>query len=438
MGRPDRWPRVDGGARHAEGSHRRGAALLAGATLATMMIVVAVPVSVSATSSGVMAWGWNASGQLGDETSTGPEKCNGEEPGTEPCSTKPVEVKGLPEEVTAIVGGGGHSLALLKSGKVVAWGNNKIGELGDETSTGPETCFRLGPCSTKPVEVKGLPEGVKAIASGGFFHSLVVLKRGKVMAWGTNISAQLGDETFTGPETCSGVPCSTKPVEVKGLPEGVTAIAGGNDHGLALLKSGKVMAWGWNVSGQLGDETSTGPERCFFRGPCSTKPVEVRGLPEEVKAIAGGAIYSLALLKSGKVMAWGGNLVGQLGDETFTGPEECNGEPCSMKPVEVKGLPEEVTAIAGGANHSLALLKSGKVMAWGWNVSGQLGDETFTGPETCFGVPCSTKAVEVAGLQGVTAIAGGGIHSLALSHEGRHHRHRPSEQQRGGESNPPR
>jgi alpha-tubulin suppressor-like RCC1 family protein len=437
MGRPDRWPRVGGGARHAEGSHRRGAALLAGATLATVMIAVAVPVSVSATSSGVMAWGWNASGQLGDETSTGPEKCNGEGPSTEPCSTKPVEVKGLPEEVKAIAGGGAHSLALLKSGKVVAWGNNEIGQLGDETSTGPETCFRLGPCSTKPVEVKGLPEGVTAIAGGGFFHSLALLKSGKVMAWGVNISGQLGDETFTGPETCSGVPCSTKPVEVKGLPEEVTAIAGGAAT-RALLKSGKVMAWGANFYGLLGHETFTGPETCSGV-PCSTKPVEVKGLPEGVTAIAGGSHHGLALLKSGKVMAWGWNVSGQLGDETSTGPERCffHG-PCSTKPVEVRGLPEEVKAIAGGATHSLALLKSGKVMTWGWNVSGQLGYETFTGPETCFGVPCSTKAVEVAGLQGVTAIAGGGIHSLALSHKGRHHRHRPSEQQRGGERNPPR
>jgi alpha-tubulin suppressor-like RCC1 family protein len=51
------------------------------------------------------------------------------------------------------------------------------------------------------VEVKGLPEGVTAIATGGFFHSLALLKSGKVMAWGTNISGQLGDETFPGPET---------------------------------------------------------------------------------------------------------------------------------------------------------------------------------------------------------------------------------------------
>ena len=53
-----------------------------------------------------------------------------------------------------------------------------------------------------------------------------------------------------------------------------------------------------------------------------------------------------------------------------------------------------VTAIAGGDSHSLALLSDGAVVGWGYNDNGQTT------------VP--------AGLSGVTAIAGGGSHSLAL------------------------
>ena len=86
---------------------------------------------------------------------------------------------------------------------------------------------------------------------------------------------------------------SVVPEEVKNLSE-ATAIAAGSGFGLALLKDGKVMSWGDNKNGALGDgnETST------------TEPVEVKGL-SEVTAIAAGDEFALALLKDGKVMAWG-------------------------------------------------------------------------------------------------------------------------------------
>src|SRR6185369_16371097 len=67
-------------------------------------------------------------------------------------------------------------------------------------------------------------------------------------------------------------------------------------------------------------------------------------------------------------------------------------------------------AIAGGAQHSLALKSDGTVWAWGLGDGGQLGDGNFytTGNR---GV---ATPVQVSGLSAVTAIAAGGD-SLALS-----------------------
>ena len=67
-------------------------------------------------------------------------------------------------------------------------------------------------------------------------------------------------------------------------------------------------------------------------------------------------------------------------------------------------------AIVGGSEHSLALKSDGTVWAWGSGYSGQLGDGNFytTGNR---GV---ATPVQVSGLTTVTAIAGGGAHSLAL------------------------
>lgn len=181
--------------------------------------------------------------------------------------------------------------------------------------------------------------------------------------------------------------CSTTPVAVSGL-SGVTSIAAGSGHSLAVLSSGSVMTWGQNNDGQLGDGTTAR----------SSTPIPVTGL-SDARAVAGGYEHSLALLSDGSVMAWGDSAVGQLGDGVFSGPETCEAS-CSTKPVAVTGL-SGVTAIAAGSVHSMALLSNGTVMAWGRNGFGELGD----GTATTTGCWCMDAPVAVNGLSGVTALA---------------------------------
>ena len=107
-----------------------------------------------------------------------------------------------------------------------------------------------------------------------------------------------------------------------------------------------------------------------------------------VALVAGSLVVAArpALAASAGASAWGDNESGQVGDGT-TGD-------VSRVPVAVSGL-SEVTAVAGGAEDSLALLGSGTVMAWGDNEDGQLGDGTTTSSD----VP-----VAVNGLSEVSAI----------------------------------
>ncbi len=165
-----------------------------------------------------MTWGNNRVGQLGNGSSA-------------EGSDIPVAVSGL-SGVSAISAGGTHSLALLTGGTVKAWGDNKDGELGDGTSTGPETCGTLmSACAKTPVSVSGL-SGVVAVSGGGA-HSLALLSNGTVESWGDNGSGQLGDGTSTGPEPCGLDFCSTKPVQVSKM-NGAVGIAGGGQHSLAF------------------------------------------------------------------------------------------------------------------------------------------------------------------------------------------------------------
>jgi alpha-tubulin suppressor-like RCC1 family protein len=248
-----------------------------------------------------------------------------------------------------------------------AWGQNLNRQLGD----GGFEAY-----SPVPVAVSGL-EFVSAVSAGGN-HSLALLADGTVVAWGDNENGQLGNgSTLT----------SNVPVAVSGLTH-VKAIAAGGSHSLALLSNGTVMAWGDDESGQLGNGATA---------ESVETPVAVKGLTG-VKAIAAGGSHSLALLSNGTVMAWGANESGQLGTGTVK---------ASTAPVAVKGL-SGANAISAGGEFSLALLSNGTVEAWGSNEVGQLGN-TSLGEELLSDVP-----VPVETLTGITAVAAGTDHSLAL------------------------
>ena len=280
----------------------------------------------------VRAWGENRYGELGNNSETS--------------SAVPVGVSGL-GNVTAISAGEYHNLALLEDHKVAAWGSNEFGQLGDGTTEGPEKCSGYA-CSKIPIEVGGLTE-VSAV-SAGISHSLALLKDGKVMAWGENRFGELGNGTTEN---------SDVPVEVPGL-SGVIAISAGGDFSLALLENGTVMAWGDNETGEVGDGNATGPEKCSGV-PCSTVPVEVKGL-SKITAISAGFSDSLALRENGTVTAWGWNEYGQLGDGSANGPEKCGTEACSRVPVAVSLLVRNVAGVSAGAYASLAYGPPGPIV----------------------------------------------------------------------------
>ncbi|MCX6381660.1 MAG: Ig-like domain repeat protein [Armatimonadetes bacterium] len=286
--------------------------------------------------------------------------------GTTTDRNAPITVSGL-TGITQVQGGEAGSLVLKSDGTVWAWGWNGYGQVGDGTNTDRHT----------PVQVSGLT-GVTQVAGTGL-HSLALKSDGTVWAWGYNALGQLGDGTTDNANT---------PVQVSGL-TGITQIAGGSNHSLALKSDGTVWAWGYNGSGQLGNGTTDD----------AATPVQVSGLTGVTQVAASGE-YNLALKSDGTVRAWGNNGAGQLGDGTNTQ---------RRAPVQVSGL-TGVTQIAGGGNHSLALKSDGAVWAWGNNLYGQLGDGTSNN--------VSNTPLQVSGLTGITQVAGGYFHSLAVKSDG--------------------
>lgn len=271
-------------------------------------------------------------------------------------STMPAGLSG----VKAIAAGKYHTVALKQDGTLVAWGDNSKGQTtGTKTTSSPyaKTANPVFTTDTPPV----LLSGVIAIAAGDY-HTVALKNDGSVVAWGDNAYGQ-----------------TTVPY---GAESRVTAIAAGGTHTMALKKDGTVVAWGNNRSGQVTGIASY--------GEAIADPVKLNGsVLSGVIAIAAGEEHSVALLSNGTVKAWGDNRAMQ-----------------SIVPVEAQS---GVTAIAAGSHHTVAMKSDGTVVVWGWNTSGQVSGAPTNGYTTA--TPLKLEGVI---LKGVTAIAAGGDHTLAV------------------------
>jgi alpha-tubulin suppressor-like RCC1 family protein len=103
-----------------------------------------------------------------------------------------------------------------------------------------------------------------------------------------------------------------------------------------------------------------------------SKPVDVVGLATGVRAISAGEVHTCAVMTNGGAKCWGWNYYGQVGNGTKTGIS--GGELIS---VNVSGLTAGVSGIGLGSAHTCAQLTNGGVNCWGFNVKGQLGDDTI-------------------------------------------------------------
>jgi alpha-tubulin suppressor-like RCC1 family protein len=126
------------------------------------------------------------------------------------------------------------------------------------------------------------------------------------------------------------------------------------------------------------------------------KPIGIGNVTD----IAAGLAHVVALKDDGTVWAWGSNNYGQLGDGTIID--------CSSAR-RVIGL-ENVKAVAAGLFYSVALKNDGTVWAWGYNRYGQLGDGEISRYEP---VP-----VMVAGLSGIVRVYAGYNHNVAIDRNG--------------------
>ena len=347
--------------------------------------------------------------------------------------------------VIAIAAGGVHMLALKNDGTVVAWGYNYFGQV---TGGAPS----LSSAVANPVTLGGqVLSGVTAIAAG-YDSSLALKNDGSVVLWGAY--------NFCG---LTNIPVAAQ--------SGVAAIAAGYYHLLALKTNGTVVAWGYNEYGQVTGTPSFDPPYARTANPVTLEGQVLRG----VTAIAGGgphfsaaivtpappaiigspanqtahvwqspsltvtatgfplhyqwrkdgidlpgatsATLDLRLVQTSQAGVYTVVVSNSLGSVTST-PTVLTVSPELLGTVVVWDGDEPgqtsydlgqtnvpvaaqsgVTAIASGSSHTLALKSDGSVVAWGGTGIGQL-------------------TVPAAAQSGVIAIAAGASHSVALKSDG--------------------
>lgn len=263
----------------------------------------------------------------------------------------------------------GHTLAIGADGRLLAWGNNAYGQLGNGQPY---------PILFDPKPIKGMTQ--TELVAAGDNHTLAVTKDGKLYGWGSNrahqISAESAEQYIT--------------PRLIGTYNGVKKLQAGEDFSLLLLNNGQLYGWG-NLQ-RIGLENAGAPtliERfgqdrvadisAYERGAviltANGDVYQMGGIlyfgtevdPEDfmwkldigrAKAIAAGNMRSYAVLKDGTVWSWK-NIVQKK----------------KYAAAQLPGFAKMTTIAAGSRNGDFAvgLDEKGNPWAWGDNSARTLG-----------------------------------------------------------------
>jgi alpha-tubulin suppressor-like RCC1 family protein len=305
------------------------------------------------------------------------------------------------DPIVEVTAGADHTCARRSSGRVLCWGSNGSGQLGDGTTEDRRM----------PTPVTGLLDAVEIDA--GISFTCARRSGGGVVCWGDNDTGEIGDGTCSFPRV-SGCPAGADrpvPTPVIGLTDAV-GLAVGTHHACAPRRSGEVVCWGQNFAGAVGDGTCSGgplPAEFGAQPLCSGRdrwsPTNVLGFMDAAEITAGGG-QTCARRSTGQALCWGRNYRTGLGDGGLVGDGTTINR---LVPTPVSDL-TDAAHISAGLGHTCAVRSSGAALCWGYNGYGKLGDGTTTS---------RVVPTPVAGLTDVVEIGAGGGHSCALVADGR-------------------
>lgn len=270
----------------------------------------------------------------------------------------------------------------------------------------------------------------------GSRHACALSDDNALKCWGLNTQGQLGILSNDSRGNAAGELGENLPLVDLGN-FAIDSLALANQHSCAMSNAGAVKCWGNNNAGQLGrdnihviggasvansnydaeapedneasdscDEVNntTLPGKCLFGDRLT--PIEL-GSGVTVTQLVAGFEHTCVLLSNQSVKCWGGNIYGQLGNDSqenigdgfvpnpnYDAENGNSDNEDSCLHTNVKELPvtcdnvadsemgdslqavnlgANATKLAAGAYHTCALVGSDSLKCWGFNGSGQLG-----------------------------------------------------------------
>lgn len=205
-----------------------------------------------------------------------------------------------------------------------------------------------------PQPVPGLASAIGpdvADIGAGAYGSFAISGRGAVAAWGLNNGGQLALPLAASQD---GEQCVWVPTAVPALSAaaGVVGVAGGEHHSVALTRSGSVLAFGSSNYGMLG--RSGLPRPVGKQTMCVPEPGPVAaadGLGSEAPtSLAAGVHVSACVTASGELYVWGSNVNGQMAKGA---EEEDNEAPARVRRTKAFGNRRVLLASFGGQHAAL-------------------------------------------------------------------------------------
>lgn len=320
----------------------------------------------------VWTWGTNAEGSLGT--------------GNSYARSIPKPIANL-NNVKSIYTGSGFVIAQKVDGTVVGWGGFPVN-------------------STMPKEIKILKEAKKFFIKNK--RVFIIQKDDSLWAWGQDPFFESADKAFETPESInlkdvkdlkfaaksvvvltnskdlwtwgkSSIANSSRParhpIYIDGKGDNVSSISSGGEFAIALLSTKTLNTWGYDRSGELGNNPNNNffePKPLYEMGDTSVQRMYSEGslayyILENIDRAYAADNYGFAINELGELWGWGNNDQGQLGNSL-------NKNFYLAEKLKIDNVLELFTPGYGIPNYVLALKKDHTL--WGWGDSKNLTGNT--------------------------------------------------------------
>jgi alpha-tubulin suppressor-like RCC1 family protein len=311
------------------------------------------------------AWGVNAFGELGLNTST-----------TYNSSPAQVGTTSNWAQVSSPNNGSTFTAAIQSNGTLWTWGTNSYGQLG--------LAQPLNFTTSSPIQV-GTQTNWKnvSVCFSGTYNAYVwaTQNTGILFTWGNNSAYQLANNSLYS---------QSSPIQIGQYPSNWTQIAAGNSHWLGITSNGNLWSCGYNNNGQLGNNNTS-----------NLSVVGQVGLLNSWTQVAAGNFSSYARQNNSTLWSWGFNNYGQLGTGNTNN---------ASTPVQVGALSNWTNISVNSTSASaIALQSNGSLWSWGLNNYGQLGNSNTNN---------YSSPIQVGALTVWTQIAEGGFSGYAIQSNG--------------------